>query len=81
MTDPACIVCGGPLVPAVARPRSSYAPLGSYRIDACGGRGAGATMPRSSAEELDRCYEATYGYSTHDLIEAEKRRRAAALLD
>src|SRR4051794_7502896 len=81
MADPACIVCGGPLGPAVARPRSSYAPLGSYRIDACGGCGAGATMPRPSAEELARCYEATYGYSTHDLIEAEKRRRAAALLD
>lgn len=81
MADPACIVCGGALAPAVARPRSSYAPLGSYRIDACGGCGAGATMPRPSAEDLARCYEATYGYSTHDLIEAEKRRRAAALLD
>src|ERR1044071_7641960 len=80
MADPACIVCGGPLVPAVAQPRSSYAPLGSYRIDACGGCGAGATMPRPSAEDLARCYEASYGYSTHDLIEAEKRRRAAALL-
>jgi SAM-dependent methyltransferase len=38
-------------------------------------------MPRPSADELARCYAATYGYSTHDLIEAEKRRRAAALLD
>jgi SAM-dependent methyltransferase len=65
----------------VARPRSSYARLGSYRIDACGGCGAGATIPRPSADELARCYEATYSYSTHDLIEAEKRRRAAALLD
>lgn len=81
MADPACIVCGGALVPAVARPRSSYAPLGSYRIDACGGCGAGATLPRPSAEDLARCYETTYGYSTHDLIEVEKRRRAAALLD
>jgi SAM-dependent methyltransferase len=81
MVDPACIVCGGALVPAVAQPRSSYAALGSYRIDACGGCGAGATMPRPSADDLARCYEATYGYSTHDLIETEKRRRAAALLD
>jgi 2-polyprenyl-3-methyl-5-hydroxy-6-metoxy-1,4-benzoquinol methylase len=38
-------------------------------------------MPRPSAEELTRCYEASYSYSTHDLIEVEKRRRAAALLD
>jgi SAM-dependent methyltransferase len=81
MVDPTCIVCGGALAPAVARPRSSYAALGAYRIDACGGCGAGATTPRPSAEDLARCYAATYGYSTHDLIEAEKRRRAAALLD
>jgi 2-polyprenyl-3-methyl-5-hydroxy-6-metoxy-1,4-benzoquinol methylase len=81
MADPSCIVCGGALVPAVARPRSSYAPLGSYRIDACGGCGAGATIPRPSADELARCYAATYSYSTHDLIEREKRRRASALLD
>jgi SAM-dependent methyltransferase len=81
MAEVSCIVCGGALAPAVARPRSSYAVLGAYRIDACGGCGAGATMPRPSADELARCYAATYGYSTHDLIEAEKRRRAAALLD
>jgi len=81
MADPSCIVCGGALAPAVARPRSSYAALGAYRIDACGQCGAGATMPRPSTEELARCYEATYGYSTHDLIEVEKRRRATALLD
>jgi len=81
MTEATCIVCRGALAPAVARPRSSYARLGDYRIDACRGCGAGATMPRPSAEDLARCYEATYGYSTHDLIEAEKRRRASALLD
>lgn len=81
MAEASCIVCGGALAPAVARPRSSYAALGAYRIDACAGCGAGATMPRPSADELARCYAATYGYSTHDLIEAEKRRRAAALLD
>ncbi len=81
MGDQACIVCGGHLVPAVERPRSSYAALGTYRIDACRECGAGATMPRPSPEELSRCYEATYGYSTHDLIETEKRRRAAAILD
>jgi 2-polyprenyl-3-methyl-5-hydroxy-6-metoxy-1,4-benzoquinol methylase len=80
MERQACIVCGGDLVPAVARPRSSYAETGAYRIDACTGCGAGATLPRPSADELARCYEASYGYSAHDLIEAEKRRRAAALL-
>ncbi len=37
-------------------------------------------MPRPTPEELSRCYEATYGYSAHALIEAEKRRRSAALL-
>jgi 2-polyprenyl-3-methyl-5-hydroxy-6-metoxy-1,4-benzoquinol methylase len=76
-----CIVCGGLLAPAVARPRSSYAKTGAYRIDACTGCGAGATMPRPTPDELSRCYEASYGYSAHDLIEAEKRRRAAALLE
>jgi SAM-dependent methyltransferase len=81
MVDSSCIVCGGVLGPAVARVRSSYAALGAYRIDACAECGAGATMPRPSAEELARCYEATYGYSTHELIEVEKRRRATALLD
>jgi SAM-dependent methyltransferase len=80
MDREACIVCGGSLVPAVTRPRSSYARTGAYRIDACTGCGAGATMPRPTPEELSRCYEASYGYSAHDLIEAEKRRRAAALL-
>jgi 2-polyprenyl-3-methyl-5-hydroxy-6-metoxy-1,4-benzoquinol methylase len=75
-----CIVCGGTLAPAVSKPRTSYAPTGTYRIDACTSCGAGATMPRPSDEELARCYEATYGYATHDLIEPEKRRRAAWLL-
>lgn len=81
MAEQSCIVCGGALGPSVAQPRSSYARLGEYRIDQCDGCGAGATMPRPSAEELARCYAATYGYSAHDLIEVEKRRRAAALLD
>ncbi len=79
-TPHACIVCGGPLAPAVDRPRSSYAERGIYRIDACADCGAGTTVPQPSPEELSRCYEATYGYSTHDLIEAEKRRRSAWLL-
>lgn len=76
----ACIVCNGPLSPAVERPYSSYADRGTWRIDVCQRCGAGATMPRPTDDELARCYEATYGYSTHDLIEAEKRRRAAWLL-
>ena len=76
-----CLVCGGALSPAVDAPRSSYAPRGAYRIEACAECGAGATLPRPSEDELARCYEATYSYSTHDLIEPEKRRRAAWLLD
>jgi 2-polyprenyl-3-methyl-5-hydroxy-6-metoxy-1,4-benzoquinol methylase len=79
MTD-TCIVCAGPLSSAVTRPFSSYAARGAWRIDVCSQCGAGATMPRPTGEELARCYEATYGYSAHDLIEAEKRRRAAWLL-
>jgi 2-polyprenyl-3-methyl-5-hydroxy-6-metoxy-1,4-benzoquinol methylase len=81
MGDQDCIVCGGQLGPAVARPRSSYAAHGAYRIDKCADCGIGATMPRPTADELAQCYEATYGYSTHDLIEVEKRRRAAAILE
>jgi SAM-dependent methyltransferase len=75
--DQDCVVCGGKLVPAVARPLSTYAARGQYRIDECVGCGAGTTMPRPSDAELALCYESTYGYSTHDLIETEKRRRAA----
>ncbi len=80
MSTESCIVCGGTLAPAVDAPRSSYADRGKYRIDACQDCGIGATMPRPSDEELAACYASTYGYSTHDLIEAEKRRRSAALL-
>jgi SAM-dependent methyltransferase len=79
--DESCVLCGGALAPAVAHPRSSYADGGQYRIDACTRCGAGTTMPRPTPDELARAYEATYGYSTHDLIEAEKRRRAAWLLE
>lgn len=75
-----CTICGGALEPAVAKPRSSYAKLGQYRIDRCSSCGAGATMPRPTPDELSACYAATYGYSTHDLIETEKRRRAGWLL-
>ncbi|HEY1553396.1 MAG TPA: class I SAM-dependent methyltransferase [Kofleriaceae bacterium] len=77
--DP-CPICGGELAPAVAAPHSSYAPRGTYRIDVCRSCGAGTTMPRPSEQELAHCYETTYGYSAHDLIEHEKRRRAAWLL-
>lgn len=81
MTSSACTVCGGTLSPAVRRPRSSYAELGLYQIHACGSCGAGATIPRPASEDLARAYSSTYSYSTHDLIEPEKRRRAKALLD
>ena len=76
-----CIVCDGPLRPAVSRPVSSYAKPGEYHIEVCASCGAGATMPRPTGEDLARCYEQTYGYSTHDLIETEKRRRASWLLE
>jgi SAM-dependent methyltransferase len=74
-----CVICHGALAPAVAHPRSSYG-NGSYRIDACTTCGAGITLPRPTPEDLARCYEETYGYSTHDLIEPEKRQRSASLL-
>jgi 2-polyprenyl-3-methyl-5-hydroxy-6-metoxy-1,4-benzoquinol methylase len=74
-----CVICGGALVPSVPQPRSSYG-NGSYRIDACTACGAGTTLPRPTQEDLARCYEKTYGYTTHDLIEPEKRRRSASLL-
>ncbi|MGE0867999.1 MAG: class I SAM-dependent methyltransferase [Kofleriaceae bacterium] len=80
MATEACLVCGGTLVPAVATPRSSYGQPGKYRIDACPDCGAGATIPRPTADELSACYEANYGYSAHDLIEPEKRRRSRSLL-
>jgi 2-polyprenyl-3-methyl-5-hydroxy-6-metoxy-1,4-benzoquinol methylase len=78
--DEVCNLCGGRLVPAVSEPRSAYAANGEYRIDACTQCGAGTTMPRPTQGQLARAYEGAYGYSTHDLIEAEKRRRAAWLL-
>jgi SAM-dependent methyltransferase len=81
MSEHACVICGGRLELAVARPRSTYAAVGAYRIDACRDCGAGATVPRPTSEELSRCYAAAYGYSAHELIASEKRRRAAALLD
>ncbi len=80
MATERCVVCDGDLTPAVDRPRSSYAKNGAYRIDECVACGAGATMPRPSDADLAACYESTYGYSTHDLIEPEKRRRSASLL-
>lgn len=78
--DSACAICGGRLALAVAAPRSNYAGAGVYRIEACEQCGAGITVPRPSDEELARCYETTYGYDAHGLIEPEKRRRAAWLL-
>ncbi|HUJ61434.1 MAG TPA: class I SAM-dependent methyltransferase [Kofleriaceae bacterium] len=75
-----CRICGGELAVAVAQPRSSYARAGDYRIDACASCGAGTTIPWPSDAELARCYESTYGYGAHDLIEDEKRRRSAWLL-
>jgi 2-polyprenyl-3-methyl-5-hydroxy-6-metoxy-1,4-benzoquinol methylase len=75
-----CIICGGRLVPGVRAPRSSYAAAGAYRIDICSACGAGTTLPRPTERELAAHYDQSYGYGAHDLIEAEKRRRAAWLL-
>ena len=79
--DSVCAFCAGALRPTVDAPRSSYAELGRYRVEACEQCGAGATVPRPTTQELAECYASSYGYATHDLIEHEKRRRAAALLD
>lgn len=79
-TEQRCVVCGGTLEPAVAHPRSAYTANGEYRIDACRDCGAGMTLPRPTDDDLERCYARSYGYSTHHLIEPEKRRRSAQLL-
>ena len=79
-TPHSCVICGGSLAPAVPQPPSSYSSNGAYRIDACGTCGTGMTTPWPDADELARLYATDYGYSTHDLIEPEKRRRSAAIL-
>ncbi len=76
-----CAWCQGALRPTVAAPRSSYAEHGRYRVEACERCGAGTTVPRPTPEQLAECYASSYGYATHDLIEHEKRRRAAALIE
>jgi SAM-dependent methyltransferase len=78
--DSSCQLCCGGLRTSTARPRSSYAETGRYRIDVCDGCGAGTTMPRPTAGELDACYASSYGYGAHTLIEAEKRYRSANLI-
>lgn len=82
MVDPraSCQLCDGELRPSSIRPRSSYATTGRYRIDVCDRCGAGTTMPRPTADELDACYAADYGYGAHTLIEDEKRYRSAQLV-
>jgi SAM-dependent methyltransferase len=75
-----CPLCGGPLLPGVIEPRSSYAAAGHYRIDTCTQCGAGTTMPRPTTEELSACYASAYGYVAHTLIATEKRYRSARLL-
>jgi SAM-dependent methyltransferase len=75
-----CIICGGKLKPGVRQPRSSYAATGAYRIDVCSACGAGTTLPRPTPDQLAAQYNQSYAFGAHDLIEAEKRRRAASLL-
>jgi SAM-dependent methyltransferase len=76
-----CLLCGGALEAFVERPRSSYAPDARWRIDRCASCGLGVTMPKPTAKELEDCYAGDYAYGAHQLIEAEKRRRARGLLD
>ena len=79
VSDEKCMLCGGRLASGVARPRSSYAETGIYRIAVCTDCGAGTTLPRPTEAGLARVYE-RYAYDVHALIEAEKRRRARWLL-
>ncbi len=78
---PSCVVCDGAIVDDVARPASSYAPRGTYRVATCERCGCGQTVPRPDDDELSAFYAREYKYDAHVLIEAEKRWRARHILD
>ena len=76
-----CALCGGDTRDHVARPASTYAALGTYRIAECSRCGSGQTLPRPDERELEAFYAKDYGYDAHLLIEDEKRWRARRILD
>lgn len=76
-----CAVCGSNVREEVARPASTYAPRGSYRIATCASCGCGQTTPRPDMEELSAFYAREYKYDAHVLIAPEKRWRARRILD
>lgn len=76
-----CSICGAGTRPNVARPATTYADRGTYRIDACEGCGCGLTVPRPSTSDLEAFYATEYEYDAHVLIESEKRWRARHILD
>jgi SAM-dependent methyltransferase len=76
-----CAVCGGDTREEVARPASTYASPGTYRVATCLRCGSGQTMPRPDMAELDAFYSKEYKYDAHLLIEGEKRWRSRQILD
>ncbi|GAC1522595.1 MAG: hypothetical protein NVS3B10_22860 [Polyangiales bacterium] len=79
--EPTCAICGGRIVDDIARPASSYAPPGTYRIGTCASCGGGQTLPRPAEGELEAFYTREYKYDAHVLIASEKRWRARRILD
>jgi 2-polyprenyl-3-methyl-5-hydroxy-6-metoxy-1,4-benzoquinol methylase len=65
----------------VARPASSYAARGTYRIATCEGCGCGRTVPVPDEAELRAFYAKEYKYDAHFLIAREKRWRARRMLE
>lgn len=78
---PRCAVCQGAIVEDIARPASTYASRGAYRIGRCETCGTGQTLPRPDGSELDAIYGKDYKYDAHTLISPEKRWRARHILD
>jgi SAM-dependent methyltransferase len=82
--DPAestCVICGAKVVESVARPASTYAPRGAYRIGTCRACGCGQTLPLPTEADLEALYAREYNYDAHVLIAPEKRWRARRILD
>ncbi len=84
-TNPAtakCALCGASdVVDEIARPASTYAARGTYRIGTCAACGGGQTLPRPDESELEAFYARDYKYDAHVLIAGEKRWRARRILE
>jgi SAM-dependent methyltransferase len=80
-SESTCVICGAPVVESVARPASTYAPRGAYRIGTCRACGCGQTLPLPNEAELAALYAREYNYDAHVLIAPEKRWRARRILD